>query len=362
MLFSAPFLVCTLVFVSAWLIYDLVERLGELIQLGAGPSTVLQYYKIQIPSILPLVIPVSVLLAGISCATSLVRNGEFVAMLCGGLSPARIAFPAVVIGALAGGCQMVLECTVAPVANREREEFLEELRAQAKNRERRSGLRIRSSVYYNQKKNRIWYLRRAEVATATLNDVEILQMDLQGRDVWKIFARSMVYEEGSWHLRNAVRVNYPISQDELPQKTDISGQSLPELTETFAQVASGVFPPDVMSFREISTFLDENPGLSHARVSPYVGTQVRQMIAWIPAFGSVLIAWGLCARSTKRSGLVGVGMPVTAYVIYVLCDQFFFALGKSGRFDPYICVSIPHCFWLIVGFALFLRRSRILDA
>ena len=356
-----PFIVCLLAFTCMWIIYDLIERLGEFAQLNASTSDVLRYYAIQIPGLLPMLLPVSVLVAAISCTTYLVRSGELVAMLACGVGVSWISTPIIIAGMLTSMTQLFLECTVAPKAYRDRVEFLEELRAQAKNRERRAGPRIRSAVYFNQTQKRIWYLRRADVPTFTLTDVEILQMDQSGRDIWKIFAKTMSHSADGWKLGDAVRVYYGYESENLPLLKNISHTVAKELSETFTQVATGVYSFDAMDQQELRVFLSENANLSPVRKAPYLSAAHRQLWSWAPALGGVLLVIGICLKSTRRSGLAGVGTPIAIYAGYVLVDQFFFALAKSARMPHELAIALPHMLWITLGAVLFYRRARTIS-
>jgi lipopolysaccharide export system permease protein len=342
---------------AMWVVYDMVERLNDFLRAGVNFGGVALFYFRQLPGMIPALLPVAILLAVLSALAGMVKNGEIIALFSGGVGIMRISMPFLIIGTLMAVSQVVLETTHAPLALRERNEQMEEFRAQARNRDRRSGPKLRNLVYFNEKQKRAWFIRRADTSRQELSDVEIIQLDSDANDVWKIFARQMFYINGKgWKSGTARRITLSSGGTISGESEDISGSFIRDLDETFNQVAAAVYTADMLTYSELQAFIRDNQQLGTKRLAPYSSTLVRQLWGFAPCLGAVLIALGLCLKASSRSGLGGFGLPIVFYITYMLFDHFFMAMAKSSRLPVEVAVAIPHLGWLTLGIWLFLKR------
>ena len=342
-----------------WVVYDLVDRLNEFMQSQTTPVRMALFYLKQIPAVIPVILPISTLLACLSSLALIVRNGELIALMSGGIGLSRISLPYIVTAVSAGTLNLYVESCLAPLSIRERNTLIEEVRAQAANRERRVGVQLRSLVYFNDNDNRIWFIRRANPINQELIDVEILQLDSQNKDKWKIFARQMKYDATlGWSSSAAIVVKYSSDGSVESKTSELHTEIAVLLKESFTQVAASIFTPDVMTFSELSSFLQINKALSSERRSPYLSMLVRQLWSFAPCVGIVMVVLGLCMRTSSRSDWSGLGIPIGLYICYVLLDQLCLTLGKSARLPAVFIVSLPQFLWLATGLFFYLTRIK----
>ena len=107
--FLQAYIYCIVGFLSIWLIFDIsdnistfLRRAGRARQRGAVlPLT-------QVPQILVILLPVSLLLALLFCLGRMSRANEIVSMLTAGVSVPRLLLPLFVIGLLTIGVSIAL--------------------------------------------------------------------------------------------------------------------------------------------------------------------------------------------------------------------------------------------------------------
>ena len=102
--FLAPLGMCTLAFSMLFVVFDLFDRLGRFVNSEAPLLSIPVYYFHYLfafngnVSLIVAILPISLLLASLYCATRMIRYNEFVAMMACGVSFLRILAPFVGVG------------------------------------------------------------------------------------------------------------------------------------------------------------------------------------------------------------------------------------------------------------------------
>jgi hypothetical protein len=107
--FLQPYFYCILGFLSIWLIFDISDNSSIIFDERAPFLLVLKFYWSQVPQVLVVLLPVSLLLALLFCLGRMSRSNEIVSMLTAGVSVPRVVLPLLVIGLLTTGACLCLE-------------------------------------------------------------------------------------------------------------------------------------------------------------------------------------------------------------------------------------------------------------
>src|SRR5207237_2625538 len=86
--FLQAYLYCIIGFISIWFIFDISDSISTFLDRHVGLGRVLEYYATQIPQILVILLPVSLLLALLFVLGRMSRAHELVSIL-----PACVALP-----------------------------------------------------------------------------------------------------------------------------------------------------------------------------------------------------------------------------------------------------------------------------
>src|SRR5450432_1018646 len=107
------------------LIFDVSDNISVFIEAHLGIVRVLHYYLTQLPQVLVILLPVSLLLALLFCLGRMSRANEVVSMLTAGISIPRVLFPLFVLGILTALSSFGLNYSLGPHAELARKNFFE---------------------------------------------------------------------------------------------------------------------------------------------------------------------------------------------------------------------------------------------
>ena len=122
--FLQAYIYCIIGFLSIWLIFDISDNISTFIDQRLGLVRVAHYYLTQVPQILVILLPVSLLLALLFSLGRMSRANEIVSMLTAGISIPRVLRPLFLIGLLTVGASAALNYRLAPHADLARRTIL----------------------------------------------------------------------------------------------------------------------------------------------------------------------------------------------------------------------------------------------
>src|SRR5947209_8065523 len=124
--FLQAYVYCIIGFISIWLIFDISDSISTFLDQHASLGRVLEYYGTQVPQILVILLPVSLLLALLFVLGRMSRANEIVSMLTAGTSLTRVLAPLFAIGFLTTAASFALNYSLAPHAEMARKVFFSE--------------------------------------------------------------------------------------------------------------------------------------------------------------------------------------------------------------------------------------------
>src|SRR6058998_3407011 len=143
---------CIAGFISIWLIFDVSDNISTFIDQHVGLRLVIRYYATQLPQVLIILLPVSLLLSLLFALGRMSRANEIVSMLTAGVSLPRVLRPLIGMGLLTVAASMALNYSLAPHAELARKAFLSEAHS-------RPGRYIQGQIFRNRTDARTWLFR-----------------------------------------------------------------------------------------------------------------------------------------------------------------------------------------------------------
>src|SRR5439155_24810578 len=132
--FFQAYIYCIAGFISIWLIFDISDNISTFIDQHLGFTRALHYYFTQVPQIMVILLPVSLLLALLFCLGRMSRANEVVSMLTAGVSVPRVLMPLIIVGLLTVWASTALNYKLAPHADLARKNVLSNERARKESR------------------------------------------------------------------------------------------------------------------------------------------------------------------------------------------------------------------------------------
>src|SRR6201987_5905525 len=184
--FIQVYFYCIAGFISIWLIFDVSDNISTFIDEHVGLLLVVRYYATQIPQVLIILLPVSLLLSLLFALGRMSRSNEIVSMLTAGVSLPRVLLPLIGIGLLTGAASMALNYSLAPHAELARKAFLSEAQS-------RPARTLLGQVFRNRTDLRTWFIQNFRLGDNTFSNVQVLQQDAQDNIVMSYVAARAYY-------------------------------------------------------------------------------------------------------------------------------------------------------------------------
>jgi lipopolysaccharide export system permease protein len=350
--FLQPYFYCILGFLSIWLIFDISDNSSTIFDERAPLMLVVKFYWSQIPQVLVILLPVSLLLALLFSLGRMSRSNEIVSMLTAGVSVPRVILPLLAIGLLTTGVTLALNYSLAAHAELARKNFLDQVN--------RGGLRdvvINGQVFRNRTDNRTWYIARFRPHSNEFSGVQVVQQDGQENIVRNYMATDAYYEPATktWRLAGAKVVNYDPAGNITDEKL-VASLTIPGWSETPYRLSSANVRPEFLGISELREYVRSNADFPETLLAPFrTQLQYRWALPWT-CFVVAVMAAPLGIGFSRRGILASVAAAIGLVFTMNFLTHLFLALGEGDRVSPFAAAWTPNLIFLVVG--LYLLRLR----
>ncbi len=356
--FLIPFVYCFLGFIAIWLVFDLSDNGPDFIEGKVKFSKILGFYLTQLPDIMMICLPVGLLLALLYSLSKLSKSNEVISMLTAGVSLPRILFPLFIIGLLVTALMTLLNYEWAPHAQANKDTQLAEFKS---GKERNAT--IQSHLFRNRTKNRTWYAEKIKLEENSLEDVQIIQQDEEGRVLYKYYVVETLYrpETNDWQLIKPLIVEFDLEGNVTNREYLLGEQFVNTWDETPQRIASGNFEAEMLSIPELQDYLEYNKDFPDSQLAPFrTHLLYRWALPWA-GFIVVFIAAPLGIVYSRRGVLAGVASSIFIFFIMTILTNLFLALGVGARIPPFWAAWIPNLLFFIFGLTLLWFRAMNRD-
>jgi len=356
--FLQPYVYCILGFLSIWLIFDISDNSSTIFDERAPFLLVLKFYWTQIPQVLVILLPVSLLLALLFALGRMSRSNEIVSMLTAGVSVPRVVLPLLLIGLLTTGATLALNYSLAAHAELARKNFFDQVN--------RGGVRdvvISGQVFRNRTDDRTWYISRFRPNTNEFSGVQIVQQDVEGNIVRNYIATEGFYESATkiWRLENAKVVNYDADGNITDEKV-FRSLPIPDWSETPYRLSSANVRPEFLGISELVEYLHFNADFPETLLAPFrTQLQYRWALPWT-CFVVAIMATPLGIGFSRRGILASVAAAIGLVFTMNFLTHLFLALGEGDRVSPFVAAWTPNLIFLAIGLYLLHLRATNREA
>jgi lipopolysaccharide export system permease protein len=351
--FLQAYIYCIAGFISIWLIFDISDNISIFIDQQVGVLLTIRYYATQLPQILIILLPVSLLLALLFSLGRMSRANEVVSMLTAGVSVPRVLLPLVVIGLLTVAATTVLNYSLAPHAELARKTFLSAARA-------RQSPTVEGQIFRNRTDARTWFIQNFRPGHDTFNNVQILQQDARDNIVTNYLAARAVYhpETKVWELEQVKVVHYDAAGNILDEQIQPS-LKIDNWSETPFRLGSANVRAESLSLPELREYLHFNSDFPRTLLAPFrTHLQYRLALPWT-CLVVVCIAAPLGIGYSRRGVLASVASAVVLVFSMNFLTHLFLALGEGDRISPWLAAWTPNLIFTAIGlYLLYLRASN----
>jgi LPS export ABC transporter permease LptG len=351
--FVQVYFYCIAGFISIWLIFDVSDNISTFIDEHVGLLLVVRYYATQIPQVLIILLPVSLLLSLLFALGRMSRANEIVSMLTAGVSLPRVLMPLIGIGVLTVAASMGLNYSLAPHAELARKTFLSEAQS-------RPARNIQGQVFRNRTDLRTWFIQNFRQGDNTFNNVQVLQQDAKDNIVMSYVAVRAHYrpDTKTWDLENVRIVHYDPAGN-ITNEEFVPSLKIEHWTETPFRLGSANVQAEFLSLPELHEYLHFNADFPATLLAPFrTHLQYRLALPWT-CLVVVCIAAPLGIGYSRRGVLSSVAAAVILVFSMNFLVHFFLALGEGARVPAWIAAWTPNVLFTAIGlYLLYLRASN----
>jgi lipopolysaccharide export system permease protein len=353
-------------FLVFWIAFDVFANLNDFQKNGLLGRDIAQYYLVQAPEILVVILPVTLLLALLYSLTNHARHNEITAARVAGVSLWRLVLPYMGVGLLISLASLALNELCVPNSADAAKRILARRLGPGSGVPKpgeAAGLPLR-----NERAGRDWFIGLYKTATGEMINPTVGWYEPDGSH-FQLVARRAARLNGVWTFYDAqefkrdMRTNMPsvpILQTNL--------LAMPEFSETPEQIKSEIkigsslaLPGNAktkksdMSIAEIRDYLRLHPNPSpSSRSWLYTKLHGRLAAPWTCVV-VVLIAIPFGAVSGRRNVFMGVAGSIVICFVYFVLQQLALALGTGGYLEPWLAGWLPNLSFALAGLALTAR-------
>ena len=354
--FLRVYFYCIAAFFSIWLVFDISDNISTFLDERISVQRLVEYYLTQLPQIIVILLPVSLLLALLFSLGRMSRTNEIVSMLTAGISIPRLLVPLIAMGLLTAAVSAALNYSLAPHAEYARKTSLEGVRGESRERG------TTAQVFRNRADNRTWFIQRFVPEQNEYITLQVLQQDQHDNIVKNYMATSAYYHESTqtWELRLLKVVTYDTTGNIIDENIS-SSLMMPEWTETPFRLASANMRAEYLSVPELYDYLRFNSDFPQSLLAPFfTHFQYRLALPWT-CLVVVFLAAPLSIGFSRKGVLTNVAVAILLVFSMNFLTHLFLALGEGDRIPPWAAAWTPNILFATVGLVLLYLRSSNRD-
>jgi LPS export ABC transporter permease LptG len=340
-----------------WLMFDIFDKLGRLVEKNPPLPLLAKYFLIQLPDLAQSILPVAVLFATLYVLAYFSRHRESVALLASGMSPVTLAKPFLICSAGLSVILYFLSFSLSPTAQAGREKVKKQIKKESMEESTFRQIVYRSPILPGANQGSIWYIGQIQLKEKKAENLEVLfRTEPEGRDISKIFASTATYRSGLWHLQGARRADYdPVTGKETlgPLLEELV---LPELTEPPETLAAKLLPPDELPWPDVVRLASDQGRLNDRLRAPYA-TEHWNRLAY-PLACPLLCLFGVAFGMTDARRNVAATIFSSVFVLFgfLVWNRLSIALGQGNRIPAFLAGTSAIILFGMGGFYVFAEK------
>jgi LPS export ABC transporter permease LptG len=335
--FFTPFAYCFSGFIIIWLIIDLSDNGPDFFDAKASLSTVLRCYTVQVPQIIVMILPITLLLALLYSLSRMSKSNEIISMISAGKSLRIILMPLFLTGFYLSLVALALNYEWAPEAEARKEAVMSSMKENASAKKKRYAAYAR--LYRNREDRRTWFVGRIpfDLAGDKLGNIEIYQADKSGNPKLAYFAEKAAwnYFTREWRLIRGATVSFDASGNVVSQsRFDV--RMISNWRETPWKIFSGSLVPEQLGVPGLAFHIKTNSDQPKRLLASFkTHWHYRWALPW-SCLGITLIAAPMGIVFSRHGVMGSVAGALMIFFGMLVCENIFLALAQSMRIPAFL--------------------------
>jgi lipopolysaccharide export system permease protein len=340
------FLAFTVIYVTV----DLSEESDNFYDNKATLREVASYYFYQLPWILLLTMPISVLLSTVFTLGRLSRDNELTALIASGMPLVRISLPILLSAFLLSLSSLAFSELIVPFANRTSEKIMT---VDIEGSRKQDSFKYRKHLHYQGEGNRTWYAERYDIKLSVLMNVA-LHEHRDSKLVRRIDAKKAFWDGSKWVFMDGAIRDFNEAGETV---TTFHRKEMPHLPERPEDIAKEEIDPEEMSFFELRDHIDKIRR-GGGSIDKYLVDLYFKFSFPFTSLIFAIIGTALSSAKRKPSMATGFGLTLLISFIYYGILRVGQSLGHSGVFHPLLGAWIGNLIFIVVGAILLYRANK----
>jgi len=334
--FFTPFAYCLSGFITIWLIIDLSDNGPHFFEVDAPISAILRYYTVQMPQVIVMILPITLLLALLYSLSRMSKSNEIISMISTGKSLRSILMPLFFVGFYLSLISLALNYEWAPEAEGRKKAVMSSMKNNTNAREGRYAVHAR--LYRNREDRRTWFVGRIpfDLAGDKLSNIEIYQADDAGNTKLAYFAEKAAwnYFTREWRLIRGTAVYFDTAGNVVSQ-AHFNVRMLSNWRETPWKIYSGSLVPEQLGIPGLTFHTKTNSDQPARLLAPFkTHWHYRWALPW-SCLGITLIAAPLGIVFSRQGVMGSVAAALLIFFGMLVCENIFLALGQGMRIPAF---------------------------
>lgn len=356
------FFVTIAVTLGILLLHDMYNDLGDMLNFGASVPTIIYYYWLLLPTFIPVVLPISLLISVIFVLGNFHKNNEITAMRASGMNVFRITRSLWFAGLMLSFFLFWISSHLVPSSVEKAKNLFADIRHEAQKTKAGSADnidKISLLCFNNRADSRMWFLNRYSPATQRAYGVEIHNIAPNGFESSKILAREGVYDDVDkcWFFIQGQEIFFDAESGKQIKNEVFEKRYYRNYKEDPDIMKLSMSRPKDLSLFELQKLLNASGDSDSEAMRPFA---VKLASNWASPFACLIvvaIAIPFSIAGVRTNPMVGVSKTAALFFSYYILDSVFNALGANGTLPVTLAAWIPNVAMLL--FALTLYRKDI---
>lgn len=356
--FLTPFALCFSAFLSIWLISDMANNGNDYAAVKMSAPDIALLYLTQMPSIVMLVLPITILLGILYSLGRMSRRNELVSMMMAGKPVSRILLPLFIMGAMATYLSLACNFQFAPTSVGNVKAVLTTLGRGSKQR-----FAAFDQAFMNRAQNRLWFVGlypRVFSRKDKMESIAVIQFGPNGGILQTMHANRAFWhrEDNTWIFFEAQVTDFdphgdPLKVTTYPEKYIVQGWP-----ETPWKLVSAGINPEFLGLPQIGAYLRAYHDIPAEKLAPFRTHWHHRLALPFACLAAVLFGAPLGIVYSRR-GLVGsVTAAVGLFFGLLFVTNFSVALGQGARIPGWLAAWFPPLFFCGIGIWLLQIRAH----
>lgn len=347
------------VIVGILVLQNMYDTLPDLLNTDAGFKEILFYFSLSLPSYLPAILPIAVLVSLLFTLGGLHRNNEIIAMRASGASLFRISRWLWVAGLLLSLLLLYLTASVIPKTVEASRTFLENLEYAADEVDhdaREIGL-LYNLGFDNRKDGRLWFMNRFSERAWLGLGVNVHTRDESGQELSRISAAEAYFDDtqGYWVFLDGRELLLDAETGDPLRALTFKEKKFEDFHEDPALMLALHKKPSELSLNELRRIIDTVPPEENPTVRAYLVRYFTLLAAPFSCLVVVGIAVPFAVAGVRTNPMIGVSKAMGFFAIFYVLISVASILGERQIIPAIIAAWIPNIAMLAMSVRLFAK-------